>query len=217
MNVWEIEVKLLSDLHTSGERRGSVVDIMRRDGKPYLPASHVKGVVRTEAERIWFGCKGERPCYITDVKDKRIWDCDDPIHGECPVCRIFGVPEQEKKKQGHEKKKYTEAKIKFTDLYLKGSESERTHVRIERKTGSKSSRALFSEKTTSRGGSFRGFVIIRDLNDNEERLLEGALHSASDYGFGGGRSRGLGLAEIKIDKNVSFDAVKSALKEALPC
>jgi len=213
MNVWEIEVKLLSDLHTSGERRGSVVDIMRRDGKPYLPASHVKGVVRTEAERIWFGCKGERPCYITDMKEKRIWCCDDSNNYGCPVCGMFGVPEQEKK-EGDE---YTEAKIRFTDFYLTGKESERPHVRIDRKTGSKRRRALYSERTVSRGGSFRGFIIIRDLNDEEEGLLEGALHSASDYGFGGGRSRGLGLAEIVIDKNVSFDAVKNALKETLPC
>jgi CRISPR/Cas system CSM-associated protein Csm3 (group 7 of RAMP superfamily) len=213
MNVWEIEIKLLSDLHTSGERRGSVVDIMRRDGRPYLPASHVKGVVRTEAERIWFGCKGERPCYITDVKDRRIWDCDDPNNYGCPVCGMFGVPEQERRKGD----KYTEAKIRFTDFYLTGNESERPHVRIDRKTGSKGRRALFSERTVSRGGSFRGFIIIRDLNDKEEGLLEGAFHSASDYGFGGGRSRGLGLVEIVIDKTASFDTVRDALKEALSC
>ncbi len=184
---------------------------MRRNGRPYLPGSHVKGVVRTEAERIWFGRSGKRLCYITGGNGEKIRDCDDPNTCECPVCRVFGVTEQEKKG------KYTEAKIRFTDFYLTGKESERPHVRIDRKTGSKGERALYSERTVSRGGSFRGFIIIRDLNDKEEGLLEGALHSASDYGFGGGRSRGLGLGAIVIDKTVSFDTVKDALKGALSC
>ncbi|MCW7077221.1 MAG: RAMP superfamily CRISPR-associated protein [Candidatus Syntrophoarchaeum sp.] len=213
MKVWEVDIELLSDLHTAGERRGSLINVLRRDGKVYLPGSHIKGVVRTEAERIWFGKNGKRICWVTgdpygtEKEPAGIKPCGD--RSGCPVCELFGVPEQERWDE-----RYLDPALRFTDFVLlrdKGV-SERTHVMILRDKGSKREGALFSERTIPRGSIFRGFILmIRDLGGGGERLLEGALHSAADYGFGGGRSRGLGWVRVRIDKDSSIGRMKEGL------
>jgi CRISPR/Cas system CSM-associated protein Csm3 (group 7 of RAMP superfamily) len=199
MKIWEVELRLCSDFHTAGEIRGAVIHILKnKSGMPYIPSSHIKGVVRTEAERIWFGVHGgERKCYVTgapggtEENPAGIERCKE--EWGCPICGMFGVPEQEHKG-------YKEAKVKFTDFLLSGEnkESERAHVRIKREIGAKEPRALFTERTIEKGCVFKGFILMRDMEEEAENLLRGALHSASDYGFGGGRTRGLGWVEIKI-------------------
>lgn len=210
MNVWKVELRLCSDFHTAGETRGSVIHVLKSGNTPLIPGSHIKGVLRTEAERLWFGAQGvERKCYLTGTPDGTeekpagIKDCEEK--DGCPICGMFGVPKQEDKE-------YWEAKLKFTDFLCShmNNESERTHVRIDRYTGAKGERALFTEKTIARGSVFLGFILLRALTNGEEKLLRGALHSASDYGFGGGRTRGLGCVEITINKGTMVE-----LKEML--
>lgn len=201
MKLWEVEIKLLSDFHTAGEKRGAVIHVLKnKKGAPYIPGSHIKGVVRTEAERIWFRVYGgERRCYVTGASDGTkenpagVTKCRDGE--ECPICGMFGVLEQEHKG-------YKEGKVKFTDFFISGENkaSERAHVMINRGKGAKEERALFTEKTIAGGCVFKGFVLMRDIEEEAENLLRGALHSASDYGFGGGRTRGLGCVEIKIEE-----------------
>ena len=210
MKMWKVELRLCSDFHTAGETRGSVIHVLKSGNMPLIPGSHIKGVLRTEAERLWFGAQEvERKCYLTGTPDGTeekpagIKDCEDK--DGCPICGMFGVPKQEDKG-------YTEAKLKFTDFLCSrtNNESERTHVQINRYTGAKRERALFTEKTVARGSVFRGFILMRALEEEEEKLLRGALHSASDYGFGGGRTRGLGCVEITINEGTMAE-----LKEVL--
>lgn len=214
MKLWEVEIKLLSDFHTAGERRGAVIHVLKdKEDVSYISGSHIKGVLRTEAERIWFGVQGgERKCYLTGAPDGTekepagIKKCDDDA--ECPICGMFGVPKQEHKK-------YEEGKVKFTDFFIvnkdKESERERAHVRIKRERGTKEERALFEERTITRGSVFKGFILMRNMGKEEENLLRGAFYSASDYGLGGGRTRGLGWIEIGI-KEGTIEDMKEFLK-----
>jgi CRISPR/Cas system CSM-associated protein Csm3 (group 7 of RAMP superfamily) len=209
MKMWKVELRLCSDFHTAGETRGSVIHVLKSGNMPLIPGSHIKGVLRTEAERLWFGKEGGRKCFLTGTPDGTekepagIKKCEDK--DGCPICGLFGVPEQENKG-------YTEAKLKFTDFLCSqaNNESERTHVRIDRYKGAKGERALFTEKTVARGSVFIGFILLRALTNGEEKLLRGALRSASDYGFGCGRTRGLGCVEITINEGTMAE-----LKEVL--
>jgi CRISPR/Cas system CSM-associated protein Csm3 (group 7 of RAMP superfamily) len=211
MNVWKIELRLCSDFHSAGETRGSVIHVLKSGITPYIPGSHIKGMLRTEAERIWFSTHGGvRNCYLTGAPDGTeknpagVEKCKD--EDGCPICSLFGVPEQEEKS-------YAEAKVKFTDFFCSrgDNESERAHVKIRRNTGAKEERALFTEKTVARGSVFTGFILMRTLEEAEEKLLHGALRSASDYGFGGGRTRGLGCVDLTINVG-TMDGVKELLR-----
>ncbi|MEM2944700.1 MAG: RAMP superfamily CRISPR-associated protein, partial [Methanomassiliicoccales archaeon] len=122
MEILKIIIETTTAFHTSGGRIGSTIDILRdkyiQNGATkerfIIPATHIKGVLRSEAKRIW-------------GQNKRIVE-------------LFGVEEQEGT-QG-----YQEPVLKFTDAWSSNSiVAERTHVSIDRSTGSHTERELFME------------------------------------------------------------------------
>jgi CRISPR/Cas system CSM-associated protein Csm3 (group 7 of RAMP superfamily) len=199
LKAWKITLILKDDFHTRGESRGAIIDILRdAENNIFIPASHIKGVVRTEAERI---LPNKPECYITGKGNKEGPSPCDYKNTKCIICPLFGFAEQEKLGG-----KYQGGKLKFLDFYSPiKSLIERVHVRIDRKTGAHGEEALYMEKIVPRNTKFIGFVLTRtDLDKEENRLLEGALYSAAHYGFGSGRSRGLGTVEVEIEKNIDI-------------
>ncbi len=155
---------------------------------PYIPATHVKGVMRTEAERI-LRTTENISCYITG--NPKVVLCDEVKNGGfgCDVCRIFGVPNT---RGGGD---YREGKIRITDFKTeKNVEAvSRMHVSIERDTQTKSEHALFNMLSVPSKTEFSGYIIIREaLTTSEEKLLAASIHSMAHYGIGKDRSRGLG-------------------------
>ncbi len=195
LTIKELRIKLKNDFHTTGLAKGSTVDILKDNQENiYIPATHIKGVIRTEAERLYGA-----GCQITCFNEKsKMITCKTPDSAECPICRMFGSPNLEGKE-------ILVSKLRFLDFRSDGNEtSERTHASIDRDTGSKTDKALFTEKTVPEGTEFAGYILIRkELKDMEEKLLKGAIHSAAHYGFGSGRSRGLGGIEIIKYKEIS--------------
>ncbi|MFQ6128656.1 MAG: RAMP superfamily CRISPR-associated protein [Thermoplasmata archaeon] len=178
MEIWRLSITLKTGFHTTGTPRGAVVDVLReeyldknleRRRRIIIPATHIKGVVRSEAERIW----GR-----TDT-----------------ILKLFGPGEQE----GAES--YQEPLLRFTDAHAEEVPIlQRIHVRIDPSTGSHVERGLYSEKFVPSGTVFTGYILSRaSLNDDERTILEGSLISASHYGFGGSRSRGLGEVEVEFE------------------
>ena len=210
MNIWQITLKLKTDFITSGETRGSLIDLLQDDKKRlFIPATHIKGVVRTEAERIY----PEKPvCFITggpdgtEEKPSEITVCNNPIKGKCPICRLFGTPNQKNVE-------YSQPILRFIDFYCSDRNTMiRTYVSINREFGAKRDEALFAKRLVSNGSEFTGYVLIREkLSDDERNLLCGAFYSAAHYGFGSDRSRGLGTVEVNITGS-SVDALKENLK-----
>jgi len=202
------------DFHTTGLAKGSTIDVLKDNkGNFYIPATHIKGVIRTEAERLSSDVDSE--CYITDIykegkKNGKLRTCSDPQNNlKCPICRMFGSPNLEGKE-------FLVPKLRFLDFHSEGNEvSTRTHVSIDRDKGSKTNKALYAEKTVSKGTEFTGYIMIRkELNDKEEKLLKGAIYSASHYGFGSNRSRGLGGVEIvKYEEISKEDFIKNLKNE----
>lgn len=206
MDIWQITLTLKTDFITSGDTRGSLMDVLEDDkNRLFIPATHIKGVVRTEAERIY----PEKPvCFITGdpygEKEKRfeIKVCKNPINGDCPICRLFGLPNQRDIR-------YFQPILKFLDFYCSNRNTMmRTHVSIDRETGAKRKEALFDKRVVSKGSTFTGYLLMREnLSENERNLICGAFHSAAHYGFGGDRSRGLGAVDVEMTA-VSVDALK---------
>jgi CRISPR/Cas system CSM-associated protein Csm3 (group 7 of RAMP superfamily) len=197
MKVLHVTLTCTTDLHTGGQSQGSFLDFLKmRDGKPYLPATHVKGVMRSEAERMLRSTK-DIPCAITGMaggSDHAMVLCPElRERGEfrCGICSLFGHPDIAGGGM------FREGKIRVMNFLLPdkivGIQSERTHVSIDRDTGRAIDGALYSMNTVPRGTVFCGDIIIREpLTDEEERILTGSLHAMADYGLGRERSRGLG-------------------------
>jgi len=194
MKILKLSMVFKNEFHTTGETKGSIIDFLKDSNDiPYIPATHIKGIMRTEAERILRSVENI-PCYITgDPRSNKmnVTLCDEVKNGgfRCDVCRIFGVPN----KQGG--RDYREGKVRITDFRTEKDvlAVSRTHVSINRGTQTKSGHALFNMLSVPAKTRFTGYIIVRDvLTDTEEKLLHASIHSMAHYGIGKDRSRGLG-------------------------
>ncbi len=193
MKIVKISILFKNDFHTTGEAKGSLVDFLKdSEENPYIPATHIKGIMRTEAERILRSVE-DIPCYITgDPEAARVTLCDEVKNGgfRCDVCRIFGVPNTE---GGGD---YREGKIRVTEFKTDKNDVPaiaRMHVSIKRETQTKSEHALFNMHSVPSKTEFTGYILIREaLTDSENKLLHASIHSMAHYGIGKDRSRGLG-------------------------
>ena len=101
-----------------------------------------------------------------------------------------------KRKEG-----FSDAKLRFLDgICNNGKVTRRTHVSIERSRETKRAGALYTEVVLSKGSVFESAIIVKKMTEDEEKLLVAAVRSAGDYGFGGGRSRGLGFVSVNISE-----------------
>jgi CRISPR/Cas system CSM-associated protein Csm3 (group 7 of RAMP superfamily) len=205
MEVWAIDLCFVSPFHSTGTNMGSFIQVTRgSDAKgmnvPYIPATHLKGVMRCEAERIMRTVAGIS-CYITgrpDVPGHVIEVCDEVKTGgyKCPVCSLFGVPNIDGGGG------FREGKLRFLDFYPSRENEEvkierRSHVMINRKYLVKEKGALYSEEAVPSGTIFTGNIIVRSvLSEEEERLFMASLHAMAGYGLGKNRSRGFGAIKI---------------------
>ena len=204
MIVLHVELTSTSDMHIGGKKLGSMLDYLKlRKGDPYIPATHIKGIMRSEAERILRATRNI-PCSITGMasgSDHRIHLCrelEEEGNYLCCICKLFGSPNR----KGGESCR--EGKIRVMNFYLKDSTRTnsglRTHVSIDRDTGCKLNRALYSMRTVPKGSVFSGYIIIREELDqsDEKPLLLASIHAMANYGIGGGRSRGLGQMHCTV-------------------
>ncbi|MFQ6055192.1 MAG: RAMP superfamily CRISPR-associated protein [Methanosarcinales archaeon] len=207
MSILKIKITLKNDFHTTGDTKGSIIDYLKdKHQNPYLPATQIKGVMRTEAERIIRSIE-HIDCYITGSKKNNgsIKVCKEVENGRygCEVCRIFGVPKVE---GGNG---YREGKIRITDFKTNNKINPliRTHTSIDRSKQSNIEGALYSSLVVPKNTEFTGYIIIKEtLTASECQLLKASLQSLAHYGIGKERSRGLGGVEIELNTNpISYE------------
>ena len=197
MEIWKLILKTTTDFLTMGDSRGSHVNVLRdiaQDGTScyIIPATHLKGMIRHEASRI---THASGDIALVNAID-----------------RLFGPGAQE----GREV--YTPPALKITDARSPemsggghGTVS-RTHVSISNFTGARRMGGLFTESVIPAGTVFTAFVLVRKkLSREEKRVLGAGLLSASHYGLGSNRSRGLGGIVLDIEFNVKADELKEAM------
>jgi len=201
----EIDLKAMFDTPFSigtGAMADSIADkplVKDAGGRPVIPGSSLKGIVRHECERI---IRSLIPAF------DNLWSCHPP-HAKnmckadplCPICRIFGSP-------------WRAAPLTFDNLVL-ATESEKQsrtwkELRSVRETGIRfgvginrsrkvvAEELLYSTETYAPPQAlvYRGRIWGKLGERREVALLLAGLRSVST--LGGVRSRGLGWCQIEV-------------------
>ena len=208
-----IKLKIAAEtgLHIGSSREvakiGGVDNPVIRDPlteEPYIPGSSLKGKISSLLEKsLGFVKQGQE-----------IHRCAEP---NCPICRLFGSSEQEKKK----KQSVGEGRLIFRDFYLtdkwrkefnerikEGKEffEEKTENVISRLTGTTISGGLRTMERVPKGTEFEGEIIYNfvkkpnqeiKLEEDFKNLFAGLKLLQDDY-LGGSGSRGYGKVKIKV-------------------
>lgn len=164
--------------------------IKLQNGQPYIPGSSLKGVIRTEFERI----SPELKKMVCSAEDGIPARCIPP--NLCLACSLFGT-------QSHA------SKIIFRDAYLSEKEKDaevisvRPGVQINRQSHSVE-QGPFKIEFIKKEVSFDFEVILENPSDLELGMLFTTINSLSDGSIGGNISRGMGKVAINIDKILLF-------------
>ena len=190
MNVWRLRIELINDFHTSGVKTGSTIDVLReryiQDDRPkeryIIPATHIKGVMRSEAKRIW----GKRE----------------------EIFRLFG-PEEQEGKEFYEEPilKFTDARAKKAQVAERARVRIDRNTGSHAERGLFSEKVICSGSVFV-GFILSG----HQLNEEEERILKGSLTSASHYGLGKSRSSGLGQVKIELQPSSVQEVIKEMMR-----
>ncbi|HSV64352.1 MAG TPA: RAMP superfamily CRISPR-associated protein [Mycobacteriales bacterium] len=213
-----------SGTSTDGAAGAKVALIMREDGKPLIPGSGLKGVIRSRVEFI--------------LRSVGASACTDQRCGTCRPCRLFGYG------GGHDDKSSVGGRGRFRFLDAAVSEyqcGERTHVAIDRFTGGAAGQApdptappkqsaapdpagrglLYTVQTLEKG-TFD--LVIEPLNacpaDREDltallRLVAEDLN-AGLIGIGGGIARGYGSVDVDTAGLPSLADARGRLATMIP-
>jgi CRISPR-associated RAMP protein (TIGR02581 family) len=197
--ILQYTVKAISDLHIGGHSALTPWEVdlpvlKNNNGFPIIPGSSLKGVLRTEMERLLKGA-GIETCTVPEVcKSKRGGRVIRDEQPECPVCMLFGGGA-------------LAASVRIKDATANSKKTLiRDGVAIERTTRKAKSGAKYDLEVVPVGTEFYGDVVIENPSINEHRNAKlGAVLSLIDFfnncagAIGGAVSRGFGQIQINID------------------
>ena len=194
-------------------------------GKPYIPGSSFKGVLRSRIEAILWGLNPEedkdriRSCnpVVEDewcVKRERMNELREKVRqGElnddrltdallkesCAVCKLFGSP-------------WLASKVQIKDLYITGEWLDYVEVRdgvaIDRDTETAAERRKFDFEAVPSGTTFALKIVVENTEPEELGLLFVGLGEFNNGGasLGGIVSRGLGKVSVELDQIDEIDS-----------
>lgn len=173
------------------------MEFVRTNGKPYLPGSSLKGVIRSHCERLArtvggteLSCDPLHPKHSCSAELQKGGLSSEVIHARsCFVCRLFGNTA-------------LASRIYFTDAQPKGADpktEERNGVAIDRVFGSVAV-GPFNYETVIEG-IFRGTFFVRNFGLAQLGLLALALRDVQQQRVrvGFGKSRGLGIVTLTVE------------------
>lgn len=192
---YPITIKLLSALHINGgtDINGNRVTV-KSNGKAYIPATLLKGVIRENFIKIWNSLYGDLQCNGADSAES---PCS------CISCRMFG-------KAGFQRSRiYVDNCISSQELNYQL----RSNVSIDRYTRKSLDTALVFTEVVDRftkGNDkaedtvFNGGISVyypADLTVSQQCKIEAVLvESIKGINYIGlGKSRGLGFVEVTIE------------------
>lgn len=218
----EIWVRTALSVGSGGAPPGMGIDkaaVRDHEGRLVIPASSIKGTVRSECERILRGIdpdlvccppRAEQMCPHFELPSER----EKPIYQRegCPCCRLFGTNGRK-------------AGLLFSDAWqestmkLKGVDSQvRPGVSLSRRRRTaEDERLYFVETSIPRAGfCFAGKIMGEVGARREVALLLAGIRSV--VALGGGRSRGLGWIGTNLDddeEEVCLDGSRVMVRELL--
>ncbi len=182
-----LRIKMKDPFKTAGQKQGTRESFLRmEDGNhPFIPATHFKGVLRHELERLG------KEDFVSDN---------------------LGTLSPDTGREGRE---YRETRVKFMDLIPSGSWkiAVRPHVSIEQSTRKAGEGHLQFEEVVEKNAEFHGIILLKDSNEEIERTIHAGILSVADFGIGGSRSSGLGRFEIVQFNILEGNAVIEKIKE----
>lgn len=182
-------------------------------GNPVIPGSSIKGVVRTQFERVMrsvmpgsagsCGTFDDANCLNKD--DKKVMTPEQLYQKSCQTCRLFGGIA-------------VAGKLRFKDasyLPVDGKPciyEKRDGVGIDRDTGAAQRKAKFDYEIIPRGSRFKFTLIAENLDAAQINqlefiigLLEGTLIPGDYLAFGGKTTRGLGRMRLEKTNKETVD------------
>jgi len=209
--------------------KGVIVD---HNGKPYIPGSSLKGVLRTNVEIMvnsgigfkdkFKSClivndpclteeqvKGIKKKYEKENTKKDIKIAQEIYKQMCDVCKIFGS-------------NYYASKISIRDCILDSEKAyiqKRDGVAIDRETGTAADNKKYDYEQVAAGTDFNFYMSVDNLDDDLVDLFELIINllSSGDLQIGGKTTYGLGrvqLIDYKIYK-ITSENLKQYLLEGL--
>jgi len=139
--------------------------------------------------------------FVAEVADRCLAMC-------CPVCRLYGAPS-------------LAGKLKVVDGLPHEANVEisiRTHVGIDRASGTHREDILYQEEMVEPGHTFTAYLIVDNIKpgSSEAKLLASTLEFIMNLGLklGSSKSRGLGLLSLDAENSVAwFCAFESRSRE----
>ncbi|WP_310603144.1 RAMP superfamily CRISPR-associated protein [Anaerosporobacter sp.] len=185
--IYSIHIKLISALHiNAGVGLDGIRKVVKRDGRPYIPATVVKGMIRDNFERINRTVDNEYECLGKEnVKD----DCN------CISCTLFG-------KAGFQK-----SRVILDNLETNQATTTelRANVAINRQLRTNNDGSLvFQEVVSPRDEKGKEIIFTGEMvvyyPPEKELAYEPHLLTAVRLieGIGSGKSRGLGFVEVEV-------------------
>ena len=217
----------------SSEPIGSDLPVIKDAlGQPLIPGSSLKGAMRSRLESFLRGILGDDRKLVANpaieaewsltanelkelkkelkeewenLRDKEQFKKDEILTARIIeqtdlISKLFGSP-------------WVASKLQIRDLTVVtdtwfGQYQERDGVAIDRDTETSADKKLYDFQVVPAGTSFEFRLIVENAEPWELGLLTIAIHQleTEQIPLGGGRSRGLGVVRLEIDKMQWFDA-----------
>ncbi|AFY68745.1 CRISPR-associated protein, Csx7 family [Thalassoporum mexicanum PCC 7367] len=217
----------------SNEPIGSDLPVIKDAlGNPLIPGSSFKGALRSRLESFLRGILGSDRRLVADPSDEKEWSIrseelsefkksleklsqyeresslNEYIIGHTDlISRLFGSP-------------WLASKFQVRDLTVIkdtwfGQYQERDGVSIDRDTETAADGKLYNYQVVPAGTEFEFKCVVENAEGWELGLLMIGLHQfeAEQIPLGGGRSRGLGVVKLTIDKMNWIDVTKEVEKD----
>jgi len=209
----QYSVRTKSDLHIGGHATTAPGEVdlpvlKNPDGFPVIPGSSLKGVLRTELERLMKGAGIRDVCSFPRVCGKPEKGVQQKSHNvgkddtySCPICQLFGGMNLAGSVRIHD----ATSSSRKTGI--------RDHVGIDRRTRKGVTSAKFDIETVPMGSFFSGSIVIENLDlmsEDGQKSFESAklggfislvnFFNVCSGRIGGAGSRGYGQVELIIEE-----------------
>lgn len=194
-------------------------------GQPLIPGSSFKGALRSRLESFLRGILGNNRKLVSNPAVNEEWSLTYQELSEFKEKTLKNIKQEEKEEHLNEfifsntdlishlfGSPWIASKFQVRDLtvlpdYWFGQYQERDGVAIDRDTETAAEGKLYDYQVVPAGTPFEFKAVVENAEDWELGLLMIGLHQfeTEQIPLGGGRSRGLGVVKLEIDKMLWVD------------